>query len=60
MSQYGNHLMNGPPLDQNRIYEKQERAYNIISYYPKAYTPKLKNFPRLTLENQLIERGGFQ
>ena len=36
-------------LDQNRIYEKQEKQFNIISYQPKSYTPRLKNFPRLTL-----------
>ena len=57
MSQYGNHLMKAPVLDQNRIFEKQEKEYNIISYYPKPYAPRLKNFPRLTLEDQIIERN---
>ncbi len=45
-------------LDQNRIYEKQEKEFNIISYQPKPYTPRLKNFRRLTLEDKIIERKG--
>lgn len=60
LSQYGNNLMNNfnhmQLLDQNRVYEKQEREYNILSYQPKAYTPRLKNYPRLTLEDKLLER----
>lgn len=58
LSQYGNNLVNNMTsmqlLDQNRIYEKQEKEFNIISYQPKAYTPRLKNFPRLTLEDRII------
>ena len=58
LSQYGNNLMNNfnhmQLLDQNRVYEKQEREYNILSYQPKAYTPRLKNYPRLTLEDKLL------
>lgn len=41
-------------LDQNRVYQKQEKEFNIISYQPKNYRPSLKNYPRLTLEDKLI------
>ena len=56
LSQYGNNLLNGQFYDQNRVYQKQEHGFNIINYYPKNYTPKLKNYPRLTLEDKIIER----
>ena len=56
LSQYGNNLLNTQYYDQNRVYEKQEKEFNIINYYPKKYTPRLKNFPRLTLEDRLIEK----
>lgn len=48
LSQIGNHLMKRP-LDQTNIYEKQERTFDIINCHPKEYTPRLKQFPRLTL-----------
>lgn len=44
-------------LEQNRVYEKQEKGFNIINYHPKSYTPRLKNYPRITLEDKLIERS---
>jgi hypothetical protein len=58
LSQYGNTLVkeftNMQMLDQNRVYQKQEKEFNIISYQPKNYRPSLKNYPRLTLEDKLI------
>ena len=45
------------PLDQTQIYEKQEKHFNIINCHPKGYSPRLKQFPRLTLEDHLIERN---
>ncbi len=44
------------PLDQREVYRRQEKKFNIISYFPKDYEPALKQFPRLTLEDRLIER----
>lgn len=42
------------------IYERQQKPFNIISCYPKDYeSNKLRNFPKLTLENRLIERGSY-
>lgn len=42
------------------MYERQQKPYNIISCYPKEEdTNKLRNFPKLTLENRLIERGSY-
>ena len=42
-------------MDQAEVYRRQEKNYNIISYRPKDYEPSLKQFPRLTLEDRLIE-----
>lgn len=62
LSQYGTNLVKNLTsmqlLDQNRVFEKQEKQFNIISYQPKAYTPRLKNYPRLTLEDKIIEKRG--
>ena len=57
LSNYGTKLMQGP-LEQSKVYEKQEKQFNIINCYPKSYTPKLKQFPRFTLEAQLMEKKG--
>jgi hypothetical protein len=43
-------------MDQREVYRRQEKNFNIISYFPKDYEPALKQFPRLTLEDRLIER----
>lgn len=53
MASYGLSLMRG--IDQAEVYRRQEKNYNIISYRPKDYEPSLKQFPRLTLEDRLIE-----
>lgn len=47
-------------FERFRIYERQQKPYNIISCYPKEEdNNKLRTFPKLTLENQLIERGSY-
>lgn len=43
-------------MDQAQIYRKQEKEFNIISFYPKEYKPSLRQFPKLTMEDRLIEK----
>lgn len=43
-----------------RIYERQQKPFNIISCYPKEdESNKLRTFPKLTLEDKLRERGSY-
>lgn len=51
--------MKSAQLDRFTIFEKQQKGYNIISCYPKEMTSSLKVFPKLTLENKLIESGRY-
>lgn len=53
LSKIGIKLMRGP-LEQTQIYEKQERTFDIINCHPKNVAPRLKQFPRLTLEDHLL------
>ena len=47
-------------FERSRVYEHQQRPYNIISYCPKDNkNNKLRNYPKLTLENRLIERDAY-
>jgi hypothetical protein len=47
-------------FERFRIYEQQQKPFNIISCYPKEQeNNKLRNFPKLTLEDKLIERGAY-
>lgn len=47
-------------FERFRIYERQQKPFDIINCYPKEYeSNKLRNFPKLTLENQLIEKGAY-
>jgi len=42
------------------VFERQQKPYNIISCYPKETdSNKLRTFPKLTLEDKLIERGSY-
>jgi hypothetical protein len=42
------------------IYERQQKPFNIINCYPKENEGnKLRNFPKLTLEDRLLERGNY-
>jgi hypothetical protein len=56
MANYGNNLMKNTPMDQAQIYRKQEKEFNIISFYPKEIKPSLRQFPKLTMEDRLIEQ----
>lgn len=49
-----------PGKGQDFIYERQQKPYNIISCYPRDGQPKHRVFPKLTLENKLIETGQYQ
>lgn len=47
-------------FERFRIYERQQKPFNIISCYPKENeSNKLRNFPKLTLEDRLRERGSY-
>lgn len=58
LSQYGtnlvNYITNVQLLDQNRVYQRQEKQFDIINCQQKGYMPRLKNYPRLTLEDKII------
>ncbi len=43
-------------FERFRIYERQQKPFNIISCYPKdnENDNKLRNYPKLTLEDKLI------
>ena len=56
MANYGNSIMRNISMDQTQIYKRQEKDFNIISYYPKEFKPNLRQFPKLTLEDKLLER----
>lgn len=60
MSNYGSNLMRAMPgKDQDRVYERQQIPYNIISCYPREAPSVHRKFPKLTLENKLIETGHY-
>jgi hypothetical protein len=56
MANYGTNLIRNTSMDQTQVYKKQEKEFNIISFYPKEYKPNLRQYPRLTLEDKLIEQ----
>ena len=59
LSNYGNRLMRPMPgKDQDRVFQNQQKPYNIISCHPHN-PPVHRQFPRLTLENKLIESGQY-
>lgn len=42
------------------VYERQQKAFDIINYKPRQNEAnKLRNYPKLTLEDKLIERGTY-
>ncbi len=61
MANYGSNLINNlvknTTMDQAQIYKKQEKEFNIISFYPKEVKPSLRQFPKLTMEDRLIEKN---
>ena len=59
MANYGRNLLgrSNSVREQEDVYERQQRNFNIISYYPKNVRPTLRNFPKLTLEDKLLEHG---
>ncbi len=62
MSNYGSRLMKPMPgRDQDFVYERQQKPYNIISCYPKENPNSNVHriYPKLTLESKLIEHGQY-
>lgn len=60
MAHYGRNVLgrsNSSRREQEDIFEKQERNFNIISYWPRAVQPTLHQFPKLTLEDKLLENN---
>ena len=51
--------MKSETFDRFAIYEKQQKGYNIINCYPKSMSSSLRMFPKLTLENKLIENARY-
>lgn len=59
MSNYGDRLMRPMPgKAQDKIYANQQKPYNIINCYPNG-NPIHREYPKLTLENKLIETGQY-
>ena len=54
MANIGSKIMKNMSMEQGDIFKKQEKDFNIISFYPKQVKPNLRNFPRLTLEDKLL------
>lgn len=48
-----------PGKDQDRIYERQEKQFNIVTNYPKEYGNIHRKYPKITLENKLLEKGMY-
>lgn len=47
-------------FERFKVYEGQQHQFNIINCYPKEQNSyRLRNFPKLTLEDKLIERGTY-
>ena len=57
MANYGRSLLGSTRYEQEEIYKRQNKNFNIISYWPKEVGPSLRNFPKLTMEDRLLERN---
>lgn len=44
-------------LDRFKVYERQQKPFDIINCYPNNGDRQLRLFPKLTLEHKLIENG---
>lgn len=51
----GNTLLRNSTMDQTQIYNRQQKEFNIINFYPKEYKPNLKQFPKFSLEHRLLD-----
>ena len=58
MSNYGNKLLQPIPststINQDSVYTKQQKPYDIISFSPKIITNTHRFYPKYTLEHKLI------
>jgi len=49
------HIQRRQGFERFKVYEGQQNQFNIINCYPKEQTSyRLRNFPKLTLEDKLI------
>ena len=46
-------------INQDGVYEQQEKNFNIISLQPVNHGHTHRKYPRLTLEDGLLEKGGY-
>ena len=61
MSNYGNKIMHNQysRREEDRVYERLEKPYNIVTNFPKEYQTVHRKFPKYSLEHQLIEQNKF-
>lgn len=57
MAHYGRSLLGQSRYEQEEVFQRQERRFNIISYWPRTIQPHLKEYPKLTMEDKLLESG---
>jgi len=57
MANYGRSLLGQSRYEQEDVFQRQARRFNIISYWPRQIEPNLKEFPKLTMEDKLLESG---
>lgn len=56
LSGYGKNILGNEYMDQNTVYKKQQKPFDIINFNPASRQTALKHFPRLTLEDKIIYR----
>jgi hypothetical protein len=55
------HIQRRQGMERFKVYERQQKPFNIINCYPREQeNNKLRNFPKLTLEDKLIEQGTYR
>ena len=42
---------------EDKVFERQEKAYNIVTNYPKSHQNIHRKYPKFTLENYLLEKN---
>ena len=57
MANYGRNLLGTSRYEQEEIFRHQDRSFSIINYWPRAVRPSLREYPRLTVEDKLLERN---
>ena len=55
MANYGRNLLGQTRYEQEEVFQRQERQFDIISYWPRKVRPNLRQYPKLTAEDKLQE-----